>query len=398
MKKNVCYVTGASSDILFAAANVAIGINKYSKTNDYDILIYYYGDISEQDLQAFNKIPNCIIKQLVYDDLFEKEIMHNVSTECKIKSKEDLARFASFETLLALDDYRYAIWLDADSIIQDDISSIIKYSPVGAKKDWFNLRKQFVNFPFEEYDCDGVAYQSGVVVFEDSIPYREMYSWCKLMAMEYASSLHNTDQAILNLAYLKFQIDVEEIPEEYVAGYMQKEVVTTKIVELGGKNKIWNNLETLSSYPEWYRNNLVWLDYGGTLGDAYTLGKSRPEPIRDLLKVHWSSLFPYEKVRAGSKVIIYGGGMIGNYYLSQLQYTKYCEIVAVADQDENRLSQLCINGIFPEDIPSYDFDYVVIAIQSTRKGIIREIRNNLLHMGIEETKIVTNIRGDDFLN
>ena len=83
-------------------------------------------------------------------------------------------------------------------------------------------------------------------------------------------------------------------------------------------------------------------------------------------------LFPYGKVPAGSKVIIYGCGKMGQFFHQEVAATGFCRVVAMVDrnwQDYELLEGVDI--IPPESIPDMDFDYVVIA--SHRKNIISDI-------------------------
>lgn len=96
-------------------------------------------------------------------------------------------------------------------------------------------------------------------------------------------------------------------------------------------------------------------------------------------------VFPYHKVKQGSIVIIYGDGDVGGAYHQQLSQNKYCVVAAIADKKYKEQSKDL--RIAPEKILSIRHDYVVIAVLD--KNIQRKIKDDLLHIGVDEKKIVS---------
>lgn len=97
-------------------------------------------------------------------------------------------------------------------------------------------------------------------------------------------------------------------------------------------------------------------------------------------------IFPFDRVKCGSKVIIYGAGRVGKLYISQLKKLNYCRVVAVVDRN---YAEYNVNWILPVEsllnIKSYD--YIVLAIAN--KGIKHEISRELqLKYGTLYEKIV----------
>ena len=75
-------------------------------------------------------------------------------------------------------------------------------------------------------------------------------------------------------------------------------------------------------------------------------------------------LFPYEKINSGDRVILYGIGVIGRCYLSQIESNRYCEIVAVADRKSAQYSSSLVKVISPSEIKKYNYDKVVITVKN----------------------------------
>ena len=97
-------------------------------------------------------------------------------------------------------------------------------------------------------------------------------------------------------------------------------------------------------------------------------------------------LFPFEKVPQGSKILIYGAGVLGQEYLNQLTLTHYCEVVGFVDKNAEAYK----NTTFPvwqaQNIAMIDFDYVVIALRS-QIGFA-DVKQILINAGVLETQII----------
>ncbi len=97
-------------------------------------------------------------------------------------------------------------------------------------------------------------------------------------------------------------------------------------------------------------------------------------------------LFPYEKVKPGSKIIIYGAGTLGQDYLKQMIITGYCRVIAMADRNHGNYPGMIVPVIAPEEICRFEYDYIVLAI---RVEIAKnEIARILREQGVADDKIV----------
>lgn len=97
-------------------------------------------------------------------------------------------------------------------------------------------------------------------------------------------------------------------------------------------------------------------------------------------------LFPFEKVRVGSDIIIYGAGIMGQAYLRQMQLTNYCHVVGMVDRNYKKYQNSPVSVHAPNKIHTLSFDYVVIALRGA-SGML-DVRNNLEKEGVPEEKII----------
>ena len=79
------------------------------------------------------------------------------------------------------------------------------------------------------------------------------------------------------------------------------------------------------------------------------------------LKKNDEYIFPFKDVKVGSKVVVYGAGVVGNTYIDQIKRSGYCEIIAWVDKNYMKYSESVSN---PNYIEGLEFDCIVVAIQS----------------------------------
>lgn len=100
-------------------------------------------------------------------------------------------------------------------------------------------------------------------------------------------------------------------------------------------------------------------------------------------------IFPFDQVKKGSRVVIYGAGNIGQLYMWQLEQLNYCHVVLWVDQKYKQLEG-DINS--PELIRKTAYDQLVIAIVDP--NIRKRVYEYLDEIGVPTNKIVRRI-GDD---
>ena len=107
-------------------------------------------------------------------------------------------------------------------------------------------------------------------------------------------------------------------------------------------------------------------------------------------------VFPWKLVRPGSKIVIYGGGVVGKTLLEQLSRCSYCTVTALVDKNPEATGIVEMPVITPDELAGLDddlYDRVIIAIE--RKSVAKDIREELLMAGIPAEKIKwVNLRRD----
>ncbi len=93
-------------------------------------------------------------------------------------------------------------------------------------------------------------------------------------------------------------------------------------------------------------------------------------------------MFPFDKFKRGSSVIIYGAGQVGRCYYNELSALAYTSTAYLTDSNPENWNDVILN---PDEVFESDFDAVLIAIENETTA--EKIRESLIKRGISEEKI-----------
>ncbi|MBR3622517.1 MAG: FkbM family methyltransferase [Selenomonadaceae bacterium] len=97
-------------------------------------------------------------------------------------------------------------------------------------------------------------------------------------------------------------------------------------------------------------------------------------------------LFPYERVKQGSRCVIYGMGYLGKEFVRQIESNNYCKIPYAVDKNFKSLTNTGVMVKSIEDLHNDDCDFVVIAVVDS--AIALEIATMLKEKGISSEKLI----------
>ena len=268
-KKRLAYFLACSDNIIFAAGNVALSLNKYMPKGGFDIVIYHTGLRSKNEA-ALKKIPNVVLHHFTWPEGFKDEILARMPIG-RWNNPNSLLAFAHYEIFDLLHEYETAIWIDVDTSIQADISGLEKYVPYGQCYDenWntiWTVADQFVNPPQNtKYNLKAKAYINACIVVSDKLPnWEKLTAYCYEKSLEYAEYLKNCDQAVFSMMIQDFNIKVNVMPwHDYICHAHHEHGNLAKIVHFGCHDKVWTDDRYLRTYPEWFRTHMQWLELGG---------------------------------------------------------------------------------------------------------------------------------------
>lgn len=258
-KKNMAIVLGASANMTFAVANVLLGLKKHSPNLADDIIIFHK-DMSEKDMKLMQTILPC--KFIEYNF----EVKNDKMLDTAYFDRFTPLAFSRYECFNMLDEYKKVVWLDIDILIQKDITEMCKDTPTGIcfSQGYYPVWTVFTGKFDCKYDLDRNYYDSGTFIIQDTIPnYKEITQWLYDKTFEYAELLHLPDQAILNIMFQEFNLDITKLDREvYVCHPIHERVKDSVIVHSYGCEKFWNYF--YSEFKEWTKNDKQWVKMGGT--------------------------------------------------------------------------------------------------------------------------------------
>lgn len=104
-------------------------------------------------------------------------------------------------------------------------------------------------------------------------------------------------------------------------------------------------------------------------------------------------LFPYNEVPKGSRIVIYGAGMVAEDYVAQLRKNQYCDVVLMVAEDYKNNARAKRIGweLFPPEALKERFDYSYVVLSVYVQKFREEIMNKLSILGVPEEKIISTI-------
>jgi len=95
-----------------------------------------------------------------------------------------------------------------------------------------------------------------------------------------------------------------------------------------------------------------------------------------------SCIFPFDSIKKGVEVILYGAGRTGITYYEQLISTRHCRVKLWVDQKYREMGEPVQS---PEKILNTEYEYIIICVESGK--LAGEIKKYLLAMGVCGEKI-----------
>lgn len=101
-------------------------------------------------------------------------------------------------------------------------------------------------------------------------------------------------------------------------------------------------------------------------------------------------IFPYEKIKKDSRIIIYGLGVVGCSYVEQIHNTKYCSIQYIIDNAKGKSSRIYtgipVYTLDEAPLEKTEFDTILVAVSNI--DMQESIDRSLAELKIDKTKII----------
>lgn len=260
-----------SDNYSFAAANVIMGLHKYSTElmQKCDIIIYHDG-ICDKNKQLLNKIHNNIIfKEMIFPQEWESMLQAKRTLKWGYYV---IAKLLGFELIKQ---YEKVLFLDVDMLVNGDISALFQIEEEMAwrkvlawnpKEDWVDIVKN---------PDDNISVPNGgLVYFTDKLL---KYN----IDIEYIADVFSKVQQVkrggteeIVLAYIGYdkqirfkELSVSQYNTSVYEIFVNPESAKTKLIHFvdckATQQKPWKSLAAYLCFPDWVENYQKWIEMGG---------------------------------------------------------------------------------------------------------------------------------------
>ncbi|MBP5404259.1 MAG: hypothetical protein J6Y17_04130 [Elusimicrobiaceae bacterium] len=257
--KNTAIILGATGNLTFALGVVLKGLKKYNAAllNEADVIIYYQ-NMDEAQRQALKKIIPCefILYKFPHMENMPAHVLHDYG---------DMT-FVRYECFRYLKKYQYVLWLDADILIEGDISGMRKQIPhgIGFRREYYDERVR-MNFTADipGFDMQAPHFNAGIMCISQALTQDKdtLADWCYESTARYGKDLLFPDQGILLLMCQHFAITIDPLDEKYNCEARRNYFALKKavLVHAVGHRKFWKYYY----FDKWYRFYKEWVQETG---------------------------------------------------------------------------------------------------------------------------------------
>lgn len=286
--KNTAIVLGATGNLVFALGVVLKGLKKYNASllAESDVIIYYQ-NMDETERRALEKILPCRFIAYKFPD------MSNMRPHV-LKDYGEMT-FVRYECFRYLKNYQYVMWLDADILIQGDISGMREQVPhgIGFRREYYDERVR-VNFTSDipGFDMQAPHFNAGIMCISQALaPNKdELSDWCYQKTAQISEHLYYPDQGILLLMCQHFKLTIDPLDEKYNCEARRNHFALKRavLVHAVGHRKFWKYYyfnQWFHFYKEWVKetglicqNKFPFFEKHGLL--KYPLFQAAPNPAK----------------------------------------------------------------------------------------------------------------------
>lgn len=268
MKKKCAFITGGTSNQLFAMAVLAINIAKICPDIADELIVYTEKEINKAEQEKFNRIfpTRFIVYQYPFVDM-------EYLNECALRNFSKMV-FCKYECFRLLDEYETIIWTDYDVVIKQSFPEILTQSTVNGSKIharflgngdaiiagkfspslyWHNCKQVL-----SEINILSPAVSTGIFVLFDTFPdYRAFYDECILTTEKYAGSLELPEEGVISVLLDKKKINWDLLYGNIYACHPINDTPSedTKILHAASHPKFW---ESGLEDTDWNQNYAEW--------------------------------------------------------------------------------------------------------------------------------------------
>ena len=254
--KKVALILGATGNLTFALGVVLLGLKRHNARllEQADVIVYYQ-NMDETCRRALNNVLPCRFTEYHFPN------MQNMQAHV-LRDYGEMS-FARYESFRYLKTYDFVLWLDADVLVQGDLSGLFTQIPhgIGFRREYYGetVRQSFTK-DIPGFDMQQPHFNSGIMAASNQLPAdkNQLSDWCYQKTAEIAEELYYPDQGILLLMCQHFGLTIDPLDEKYncEARRSRRALSRAAIVHAVGHRKFWKYYyfdEWFQLYKEWVR-------------------------------------------------------------------------------------------------------------------------------------------------
>lgn len=390
MNKKIVPIVFAINDNYVPYCGVAIKSLMENSSEEYIYKIHvFYSTLSDYNIYRMESMSTDNIHIKCVD-------VSQAIPDVELKNKNHVSKETVYRIIapIVLNEYDKILYLDSDMIILDDVAKLYNIDMgdciLGAVVD--KITNQFLPYLTDRNIEPNGYFNSGVLLLNTQ-KMIENNILGKVVEILNNDTVYNfPDQDSLNLV-CSYK-DVYYLDDGWnlawhsvhsinrIVDWQVEKVIKSKenphIIHFTTHIKAWQN-------PELEFANYFWKYARMTAFYEEIIFKNMPK-LNIAPNPYARFIFPWKTIKADSRIVMYGAGVVGRAFLQQIEQTKYCTIMAVADKKKDEIKDLNIPVILPIEIKDFPYDNILIAIESA--GVADAIKHDLIELGYDESKIV----------
>ena len=390
MNKQIIPIVFAINNNYVPYCGVAMKSLMENATNDYIYKIHvFYSSLSAYNIQRLESMSTDNVHIKCMD-------VSQTIPDVELKNKNHISKETVYRIIapIVLNEYDKILYLDSDMIILDDVAKLFNIDMgeciLGAVED--KQTKQLLTYLTDRNINPNGYFNSGVLLLNTQKMIDNDVLGKVVEILNNDTVYNMPDQDSLNLVcnyndvcYLEdgWNLAWHSIHSIHrIVDWQVEKILKSKenphIVHFTTHIKAWQHPELEFADYFWKYARMTPF-YEEIIFKNMPKLEAAPNPFSRFV-------FPWKGIKADSRIVMYGAGVVGRAFLKQIEQTKYCTIMAVADKKKEEIKDLNVPVILPDEIKDFPYDNILIAIESI--GVAEVIKEELINLGYDEAKIV----------
>ncbi len=250
-------------NLIFAVANMLIGIKRYCYNNVLKIIIMYDNIQKEKIDKIYSIWPEKIRFKHYSKDKFLKDVGDVGSIKLSDRFGFHLV-YAKFYIFDFLQDSQSVLWLDVDMLLLDNIISLLSFDTDGTiTKGNSKILNNYLQYINNIENISAVKPNGGFIHFNKSVLHfnvgnltQECFMILKdLYDRNFLEGIAWGDELSFGVLIYKYKLNIKAINKVNTLPNNSKDSI---LIHAGSDMKFWSSFISYISFQEWHVNNKIW--------------------------------------------------------------------------------------------------------------------------------------------